>query len=316
MEPNEAGPSREERISRMEAEGVLSPAQAEMLRQSLSVASGPQASSDERGPSTGRMAVAKWVLYLALVLLAVLSVGLLEGGGGGIQEVSQTINQPGVTGEMNKSLSNLLAIMLILAVPVAIWAWLHNSLVSREEAVFASWAQVESSYQRRSDLIPSLVETVSRYLRHEAATLAQVTRERGAGERDLAAAVEELIKAQKASADLLRQGGKMLDDPEALAAIGRAELQVGGQMQRMFALAESYPELKSADQFLTLQGQLEGTENRINVARMRFNEAVEAYNQSIRKLPGSLVAGVGRFSRKAYFQADEEAENAPKLDFH
>lgn len=217
---------------------------------------------------------------------------------------------------MNKSLSNILAVLLILVLPIGLFAWLHNSIVSREEAVYSSWAQVESSYQRRSDLIPQLVETVSRYMKHEADTLGQVTDARSAGTGDLSALVEELIHAQKASTDLLRKGGKILEDTEALAALQQAQLQVGGGMRRMFALVENYPKLKASDQFLELQGQLEGTENRINVARMRFNESVEAYNQSIRKLPGSLVAGVGQFQRKAYFKADEGSENAPKIDFH
>jgi len=310
MAANETPESRRARIERMEAEGTLSPAQARSLLKSLT----PPAGVGEGAASATSRHGQPWAAYLGLAVIALIFAGLIAslGGNGAIQDVSQTINQPGGTGEMNKTVSNMLAALLILIVPIGLFAWMYNSIVSKEEGVYASWAQVESSYQRRSDLIPSLVDTVSRYLKHEAETLGEVTRARG----DLKPLVDELVEAQKASADLLGRGEGLLDDDKALAALAEAELKVGGGMRRMVALVEGYPELKASDQFLELQGQLEGTENRINVARLRFNEAVEDYNRAIRKLPGSLVAGVGRFQRKAYFKADEGTQNAPKLDFH
>jgi LemA protein len=255
---------------------------------------------------------------MAIAGLSALVFGLFTGGGGesAIQDVSETINQVGSTGEMNNTLSNVLAIFLILAVPAGLWVFIYNSLVSREEAVFSAWAQVESSYQRRSDLIPTLVDSVSRYLNYESDTLTRVTEARRGDADELNRLVQELIDAQQSSSELLGAGQDMLEDASALLALQQAQLAVGGRMTRLFALAEDYPELRSSDQFLELQGQLEGTENRINVARVRFNEAVEDYNQAIRKVPGSLIAGLSQFQRKAYFQADEGNDNAPGLDFN
>jgi LemA protein len=313
VDSSEAALSRQERISRMENEGILTSAQADLLRRGLA---GGSDRSDH--PSPGRVRWVKWMPFLALglaLLVLLLSLSGSGAGGDGIQDVSEWINNPGSTGEMNKSLSSLIGWLLILIVPIALWAWIHNSLVSREEAVYSSWAQVESSYQRRNDLIPQLVETVSRYLDHEQETLSRITRERGSS-GDLSKMVDDLVKAQKASSDLLeKQGDRLLEDAGALSALTAAQLQVGSRMHRMLAVAEDYPELRSSDQFLELQGQLEGTENRINVARMRFNEAVQHFNQAIRKLPGSLVASVSHFRRKAYFQAQEGTDRAPDLDF-
>lgn len=215
---------------------------------------------------------------------------------------------------MNRNFSGLLAIAVLLIVPLLMWMWLHNSLVSKEETVFEAWAQTESNLKRRADLIPALVETVSRYLRHEAETLTTVTEQRGGA--SLAGALDELIAAQKASTEIASRNGEAIVESEAdLAALFAAQQRVGQRMNSFLAVAENYPELRSADQFLELQAQLEGTENRINVARMRFNEAVSAYNASIRKLPASLVASVGGFGRKAYFQADAEAHEKPQLAF-
>jgi len=215
---------------------------------------------------------------------------------------------------MNKGISGLLAVALFLIAPLILWMWLHNSLVTKEETVFEAWAQTESNLERRADLIPALVETVSRYLRHEAETLTSVTAQRGAA--SLAQALDELIAAQKASADIVgEEGSDVISDEAELAALYAAQERVGQRMHSFLAVAESYPELRSSDQFLELQAQLEGTENRINVARMRFNEAVSTYNAAIRRLPASLVAGAGGFERKAYFQADPEAREEPELAF-
>ena len=210
----------------------------------------------------------------------------------------------------------ILPIAILLIVPLLIWMWLHNGLVAKEERVFEAWAQTESNFQRRADLIPRLVDTVSRYLRHESETLVGVAEARGGAAARLATAVEDMIRAQKDSSDLLRERrAEMLEEETALRALHEAEAQVGRSMTSLFALAEDYPELRSADQFLELQAQLEGTENRINVARMRFNDAVRDFNGSIRQLPGALVARVGNFNRKTYFQSEEEARGAPDLQF-
>jgi LemA protein len=215
---------------------------------------------------------------------------------------------------MNKSFSGLLAIALLLIVPLVLWAVLHNNLVAKEEAVFESWAQTESNLARRADLIPALVETVSRYLRHESETLSSVVEQRSGA--DLSTVLDELIAAQQATAELVQQaGGDIVENVIDLAALYAAQQSVGKRMNSFMAVAENYPQLRSSDQFLELQAQLEGTENRINIARMRFNESVAAYNAAIRKLPGSLIANVGGFNRKAYFQADQGSHDAPELDF-
>ena len=218
---------------------------------------------------------------------------------------------------MNKSLSAGLAITLLLVVPLVVWGWLHNSLVGKEERVFETWAQTESNFQRRADLIPALIETVSRYLRHERETLVGVTEARGATATSLSAAIEQLIQAEKGTTDLLaKRGAGLVDQEGAMAALFAAHAKLGRSMTTLLGIAESYPELRSADQFLELQAQLEGTENRINVARMRFNDSVRVYNGAIRKLPGALVAQVGNFRRKAYFQSEQEARHAPALSFN
>ncbi len=296
------------RIERMEQAGILSASQAARLRESL----------EAQGPVTVPPRKRSFAVAAAMSLGLIVVVALLWtlGAGDGtdvIEDVSQSINQPGASG-MYKSFSMVLAVALLLLVPLLTWAWLHNDLVTKEESTYSAWAQVESNYQRRSDLIPALVETVARYLRHEAETLTNVTSERSAAVAPLDKAVEELVEAQKLSAEQLQAlAGKPPSEEAELEALGRAQDEVGLGMRRLLAIAESYPSLRSADQFLELQAQLEGTENRINVSRMRFNEVVRDYNGALRKLPGSLVANVAGLRRKAYFKSDEGSRDAKPL---
>jgi LemA protein len=250
--------------------------------------------------------------------VAVLIVLALATGGGGdqVRDVAQTLNQPGEYGQMNKSLTVILAAAIFVIVPLLLWMWLHNNLVSREERVFEAWAQTESNFQRRADLVPALVDTVSRYLKHESETLTAVTEARSDQLAAMTKAIDDLAEAEKAAGDLLRERGQaVIEEEQALRQLYEAQSRIGRGMTTLLAVAEDYPELRSSDQFLELQAQLEGTENRINVARMRFNEAVRDYNRAIRQLPGALVAQVGNFKRKAYFQSEEEARNAPELAF-
>ncbi|MDX1607357.1 MAG: LemA family protein [Candidatus Competibacterales bacterium] len=229
------------------------------------------------------------------MLLCIATMALVAGPASGattLENVAETLNQPGATGTMSKSLS----LILLLGVPVglllAAWIWVHNGLVNREEAVYETWAQVESNFQRRAELIPALVDTVSRYLQHETRTLTQVIQARSA-----------------------LPGREVLEHPEQLEQIDATETALRREIHRLLVIAEDYPELRSSDQFLQLQAQLEGTENRINVARMRFNTAVSRYNAAIRRLPGNLIAAAGGFRRKAYFQSDAGHEQAPELRF-
>ena len=304
----------DDRIARMEAEGILSPAQAALLRASLD-AGGARESAGDSAPRLRRMV--PWLLLAVFVVLLVawfLAGGDPEPATLDPQDVSATLNDPGGIGKMNQRISGVIAVALLLVVPLLLWVWLHNSLVAKEESVFEAWAQTESNLERRASLIPALVETVSRYLRHEAETLTAVTDARGGG--NLAEALDELLAAQSEATEIVSRGaGTIVESESDLAALYAAQARVGQRMTSFLAVAESYPELRSADQFLELQAQLEGTENRINVARMRFNEAVASYNAAIRKLPASLVAGAGGFRRKAYFEADSEAHEEPELAF-
>lgn len=307
----------EERLSRMEADGILSPQQTALLRDSLEWGGAGAEGITGNAQHQARKATSKWLLRLVAAAIAVAFYAFVIGPGVDPQtpqDVAATMNEPGGIGQMNKSFSGLLAIALLLIVPLILWAVLHNTLVTKEEAVFEAWAQTESNLERRADLIPALVETVSRYLRHESETLTSVTAQRG--DAKLSQVLDELIEAQKATANLAqKEGGGIVENDADLAALYAAQQSVGRRMHSFLAVAESYPQLRSSDQFLELQAQLEGTENRINVARMRFNEAVASYNAAIRRLPGSLIARVGGFNRKAYFQADDESHDEPELAF-
>lgn len=171
----------------------------------------------------------------------------------------------------------------------------YNRMVNNEEAVNAAWANVETQYQRRADLIPNLVNTVKGYAAHEQSTLDQV--------------VEARAKATSInlSADEL--------SPESLAEYQRAQADVRSALGRLIAVSERYPDLKANQNFLELQAQLEGTENRIAVARGNFNTATREYNMSIRRFPANLIAKMFSFRPMPYFEADEQAAAAPTVTF-
>ncbi len=301
----------EARIQQMKDDGLLSDKQAQILRDSFA---GRRAQAGV--PHSGVARVRGLFLALAAAA-AIIAIVMLATGGGTpevIQDVSKTLNQPGGHGVMNRTLSTILAICLMLVVPLLLWGWMHNSLVAREERVFEAWAQTESNFQRRADLIPNLVETVTRYLKHERETLTEVTVARSRADEQLANKIDELIQDQEATSDLLGKGQAVVEDDELMKQLFNAFSGLKSNIANLMAVSESYPDLKSSDQFLQLQAQLEGTENRINVARMRFNEAVGEFNGTMRSLPWSLVASVSNFKRKAYFRSDEEARNAPALE--
>lgn len=186
-----------------------------------------------------------------------------------------------------------LAALVLLAPPLSGFA-LYNLLVSRDEAVDAAWAQVESAHQRRADLVPVLVEAVKRHMRHESETLIA------------------LVETRSQAAAALASKEAPAND-EDLARLGRAQTQLGQDLARLVAVAESHPELRSADSFLALQAQLEGAENRIHVARLEFNDAVSAYNAAIHKLPAAWLAEARGLTRRAYFESDEGAKRAQPL---
>ncbi|MBV5341235.1 MAG: LemA family protein [Deltaproteobacteria bacterium] len=173
----------------------------------------------------------------------------------------------------------------------------YNSMQASEEAVFAAWGDVEASYQRRADLIPNLVEVVKGYAAHEAETLKAVTEAR----------------AKVGSMQLSKD---MVNSPEAMAKFQEAQGQLSGSLSRLMVVVERYPDLKANQNFLDLQNQLEGTENRINVARVRYNSAVQNFNTSIRSFPNSLTNSlILHLVRKEPFKADVGAKTAPKVKF-
>ena len=172
----------------------------------------------------------------------------------------------------------------------------YNSLVSSEEGVKEAWAQVENVYQRRLDLIPNLVETVKGYAAHERQTL------------------EEVVKA-RANATQVKMSPELANDPAALAKFEGAQQGLSSALSRLLVVVEKYPDLKANQNFLALQSQLEGTENRIAVERRRFNEVARQFNTKIRVFPDNLIAGFFGFHSKAYFQAEQAAKTAPKVAF-
>lgn len=186
-------------------------------------------------------------------------------------------------------------IVAIVAI-IAFWAISgYNSLVSMDENVSNQWANVETQYQRRADLIPNLVNTVKGYAAHEKETLEGVI-----------AARSQATQIKLDPTDLT---------PEKLAEYQKAQGQLATALGKLLAITENYPDLKANQNFLELQAQLEGTENRINVARKNFNDSAKAYNTAIRRFPKNILAGMFGFDKRAYFEAAEGAEQAPQVQF-
>lgn len=187
-------------------------------------------------------------------------------------------------------------IWIALAAIIVIWGISgYNSLVGMEEGVDNKWSNVETQYQRRADLIPNLVSTVKGYAAHEKETL-------------------EGVIAARSKATQLTVNAEDLT-PEKLAEYQKAQGAVTSALGKLLALTENYPDLKANQQFLELQAQLEGTENRITVARKEFNDAAKTYNTGIRRFPKNLLAGLFGFDRRPYFEAQEGADVAPKVEF-
>lgn len=173
----------------------------------------------------------------------------------------------------------------------------YNTMQANEEAVIAAWGNVESSYQRRNDLIPNLVEVVKGYAKHEADTLKAVTEAR----------------AKVGSMQLSKE---VINDPAALTKFQQNQGELSSALSRLMVVAEKYPDLKANQNFLDLQKQLEGTENRINVARERYNKTVQVFNTSIRTFPNSVTNSMLlHLKRKEPFKAEEGAKIAPKVTF-
>lgn len=198
---------------------------------------------------------------------------------------------------MNRNILTVLGVG-VAAAALLIFAFggIYNDLVKSEEEVSGAWAQVENVYQRRLDLIPNLVETVKGYAAHEKETLQAVVDARSK------------ITQMNVSPEILK-------NPQALAQFEEAQQGLTATLSRLLVVIEQYPNLKADQTFLALQGQLEGTENRIAVERHRFNEVARAFNTKVRIFPNSWVARLTGFKKKAYFAADEAARVAPTVKF-
>lgn len=196
---------------------------------------------------------------------------------------------------MKKSLVILLCVVGLLALVGGCSVSSYNKMVSMEEGVSNAWANVETQYQRRSDLIPNLVSTVKGYAQHESETL------------------EGVVAARSKATQMTLDVDNLT--PEKLQQYQQAQGEVSSALGRLLAITENYPDLKANQQFQELQAQLEGTENRISVERRNFNEAARGYNSYIRRFPNNIFAGIFGFDKKAYFEAAEGAEQAPKVEF-
>jgi LemA protein len=196
---------------------------------------------------------------------------------------------------MKKGIITLGIILVVVFILYSFFAGRYNTMVELQEAIPKAWADVEAQYQRRAELIPNLVNTVKGYANFEQETLTKVMEAR-------ASATQVKIDPSNIT-------------PEALAQYQQAQNGVSSALSRLLVSVEAYPDLKANQNFLDLQAQLEGTENRITVARNRFNEVVQPYNVYIKKFPSNIIANMFGFTAKGYFEAIEGSEKAPEVKF-
>ena len=196
---------------------------------------------------------------------------------------------------MKKGCSGLIVVLVILAILVIWGIKAYNSMVKQCEAVNTAWSNVENTYQRRADLIPNLVSTVKGYAKHEQSTLEGV--------------VEARAKATQIKVDPANL------DEASLKKFNDAQGELGSALGKLLMIQENYPDLKANENFLELQSQLEGTENRINVARNNFNDTAKNYNTYLQKFPNNMISGLFGFKTKPYFEAAAGSETAPKVEF-
>lgn len=198
---------------------------------------------------------------------------------------------------MKKALIAVIVVVVILLIIVGKGIGTYNNIIALEEGVKAQWAQVENTYQRRFDLIPNLVSTVQGEANFEKSTLTEV------------------MEMRSRMGGTVKLDESLMNDEAALKRFQEMQGTLGGALQRLMAVSENYPDLKSNKSFQELRVQLEGAENRIAVERKRYNETVQAYNTTIRQFPTNLVAGFAGASPKALFSADAGASTAPKVQF-
>lgn len=191
-----------------------------------------------------------------------------------------------------------ITLLVIVAVLLSIVGWCassYNTLVQQDEAATTAWANVQTQYQRRADLVPNLVSTVKGYAKHEQQTL------------------ENVVSARAKATQVTMDPANLT--PEKLAAYQKAQGELGAALGKLLAITENYPDLKASEQFSELQAQLEGTENRIAKSRNDYNNAVQTYNVNVRRFPVNMIAGMFGFDQKAKFEAEAGSESAPKVSF-
>ena len=198
---------------------------------------------------------------------------------------------------MKKALIAVIVVIVILLIIVGKGIGTYNNIIALEEGVKAQWAQVENTYQRRFDLIPNLVSTVQGEANFEKSTLTEV------------------MEMRSRMGGTVKLDESLMNDEAALKRFQEMQGSLGGALQRLMAVSENYPDLKSNKSFQELRVQLEGAENRITVERKRYNETVQAFNTTIRQFPTNIVAGFAGASPKALFSADAGASVAPKVQF-
>ena len=196
---------------------------------------------------------------------------------------------------MNKKTLIWIVVLGVLAIVIIWGVGRYNAIITAEENVNTAWSQVENQYQRRADLIPNLVETVKGYAAHESATLEDVIAAR-------AKATQVVVDPTNATA-------------EQIAAFQAAQGELSQALGRLMAISENYPDLKASRNFAALQSQLEGTENRITVARNNFNEMARQFNTMIRRFPTNLIANAMNAEKRPYFEANDGADKAPQVQF-
>ncbi len=202
---------------------------------------------------------------------------------------------------MSKGIKTVLIVVAVIVVLVmgaySFFAGNYNSMVAMDEGVKAQWGQVQNVYQRRLDLIPNLVATVKGYAQHESKVFT------------------DIAEARSRAGGVMNISDEVLNDPESFKRFQKAQGELGSALQRLLVVTENYPQLKADQNFLALQDQLEGTENRITVERMRYNEVVRGYNTFIKQFPRAIIANMNGFREKSYFAADDAAQTAPTVSF-
>jgi LemA protein len=191
----------------------------------------------------------------------------------------------------------VIGIILLVIIVGAMWADSYNSLVSGKQAVDAQWAEVENQYERRADLIPNLVQTVSGAANFEKSTLT------------------EIVQARASVGQVKLDPSQAPTDPAQLQQFEQAQSSLGNALSRLLVVTEHYPDLKANQNFIDLQAQLEGTENRITTARNHFNDAAQSYNTSVQSFPTNFVARMSGFTTRPYFQAKEGSDVPPAVNF-